>query len=167
MPSKCFSSGNKMTYLLSSPNFNNLGGMLTKHYPRRGILLFKLLEDIKSSFSSLSIDTCESIITYTCGLNHYDTHQARFKKPGSVEADLLKPDFNSINFDEKLNPILNFVNKLTLTPDQITQADVQSIFDAGWDEQAFLDSVYLCAISNCMNCFITGLGIKAENQINQ
>jgi hypothetical protein len=160
-----------MTYLLSSPNFNSLGGMLTKHYPRRGILLFKLLEDIKSSFSSLSIDTCESIITYTCGLNHnglsYDTHKARSEKPGTVETDLLKLDIDSIKVDEKLNPILNFINKLTLTPDQITQADVQSIFDAGWDERAFLDSVYLCAISNCMNCFITGLGIKAENQINQ
>lgn len=158
-----------MTYLLSSPNFNNLGGMLTKHYPRRGILLFKLLEDIKSSFSSLSIDTCESIITYTCGLNHnvlsYGKHKAESNELRTIEAifDPSKPDNNSINVDEKLNPILNFVNKLTLTPDQITQADVQSIFDAGWDEQAFLDSVYLCAISNCMNCFITGLGIKAEN----
>lgn len=96
------------------------------------------------------------------------THIKRdLKKPGTVEADLLKPDINSINVDEKLNSILNFVNKLTLTPDQITQVDVQLIFDAGWDEQAFLDSVYLCAIANCMNCFITGLGIKAENQINQ
>jgi hypothetical protein len=51
-----------MSYLPSSPNLNSFGGLLAK-YPRRGILLFKLLEDIKSSFSSLNKEMIELIIT--------------------------------------------------------------------------------------------------------
>ena len=36
-----------------------------------------------------------------------------------------------------------------------------AIFDAGWDEQAFLESVCLCAIANCMNRFAMGIGTDA------
>jgi hypothetical protein len=60
-----------MSYLPSSPNLGTLAGVLTK-YPRRGVLLFKLLEDIDRSFSPLSKDIRELIITYASALNHYD-----------------------------------------------------------------------------------------------
>lgn len=50
-----------MSYLPSSPDLANVAGLLTK-YPRRGILLFKLLEDIKRSFSPLSKGMRELII---------------------------------------------------------------------------------------------------------
>ncbi|MGZ8163531.1 MAG: carboxymuconolactone decarboxylase family protein [Methylobacter sp.] len=156
-----------MSYLPSSPNLANIAGLLTK-YPRRGILLFKLLEDIKRSFSPLSKAMREVIITYTSGLNQcdfcYNTHKAASVELGVDEAvfDQLKNDIGTANVDEKLKPILSYVKKLTLTPHQITQADAQKIFDAGWDEQAFLDSVCICAIVNCMNRFVTGIGIDAE-----
>jgi hypothetical protein len=39
-----------MSYLPSSPDLGTLAGVLTK-YPRRGVLLFKLLEDIDRSYS--------------------------------------------------------------------------------------------------------------------
>jgi len=52
----------------------------------------------------------------------------------------LKTDIDSANVDEKLKPILHFIKKLTLTPEGITSKDAQHIFDAGWDEQAFLES---------------------------
>jgi len=48
-----------------------------------------------------------------------------------------------------------------LTPGEITSEDTQHIFDAGWDEQAFLESVCLCAITNCMNRFVMGIGADA------
>ena len=60
-----------MSYLPSSPDLNTLAGVLTK-YPRRGVLLFKLLEDIDRSFSPLSKDIRELIITYFSALNHCD-----------------------------------------------------------------------------------------------
>ena len=153
-----------MSYLPSSPDLTNIAAMLGK-YPRRGILLFKLLEDIKSSCSPLNRGMRELIITFTSGLNQcdfcYNTHKAVSEQLGIDEKvfDQLKIDINSAQIDEKLKPVLRYVKKLSLTPDQITQADAQQIFDAGWDENVFLDVIFLCAVVNCMNRFVSGIGI--------
>ncbi|MEQ1484452.1 hypothetical protein [Methyloglobulus sp.] len=157
-----------MSYLPSSPELANIAGLLAK-YPRRGILLFKLLEDIKGGFSPLSKGMRELIITYTSSLNQsepcYNAHKSLSKDLGVDESiyGQLKSDIDSADVDEKLKPILQFVKKLTLTPDQITQADVKPIFDAGWDESTLLDSVCLCAVVNCMNRFAIGIGIDKES----
>ena len=54
-------------------------------------------------------------------------------------------------------------------PDQITQADVNLIYEVGWDERALLDTVRLCAVVNCMNRFTMGVGIgkKAVITVNK
>ena len=156
-----------MSYLPSSPNLNSLGSMLAK-YPRRGILLFKLLEDIMSGCSPLSKEMRELIITYISELNHceffYKAHKEKAKELGIDEVvfDQLQTDISGANIDEKIKPLLYYIKKLTLTPDQITQTDAQRIFDAGWDEQALLDSVEICAVVNCVIRFVSGIGIDFE-----
>ena len=153
-----------MSFLPSSPDLTNIAAMLGK-YPRRGILLFKLLEDIKSSCSPLNRSMRELIITYTSGLNQcdfcYTTHKAVSEQLGIDEKvfDQLKTDIDSAQVDKRLKPVLRYVKKLTLTPDRITQADAQQIFDAGWDENVFLDVIFLSAVVNCMNRFVSGIGI--------
>lgn len=153
-----------MSYLPSSPDLTNIAGLLAK-YPGRGILLFKLLEDIKTSFSPLSSGMRELIITYTSALNKsefcFNVHKALLQEQGIDEVvyEQLKLNIDSANVDEKLKPILHYVKKLTLTPEQITARDVNAIFAAGWDEKAFLDSVCLCAVVNCMNRLAMGIGI--------
>jgi uncharacterized peroxidase-related enzyme len=153
-----------MSYLPSSPDLENIAGLLAK-YPRRGILLFKLLEDIKGCFSPLGKGTRELIIAYTSDLNQsescYKAHKSLFKELGIDESvySELKLDIDSAKVDEKLKPLLRFVKKLTLTPGQITQADVNLIYEVGWDERALLDTVRLCAVVNCMNRFTMGVGI--------
>jgi uncharacterized peroxidase-related enzyme len=153
-----------MSYLPSSPDLANIAAMLGK-YPRRGILLFKLLEDIKSNSSPLDRSMRELIITYTSGLNQcdfcYNTHKAISEQLGIDEKvfDQLKTDIDSAQVDERLKSVLRYVKKLTLTPDRITQADAQQIFAAGWDEDVFLDVIFLCAVVNCMNRFVSGIGI--------
>ena len=42
---------------------------------------------------------------------------------------------------------------------QITQSDAQQIFDAGWDENVFLEVIFLCAIVNSMNRIVSGIGL--------
>lgn len=153
-----------MSYLPSSPDLENIAGLLAK-YPRRGILLFKLLEDIKGSFSPLGKGTRELVIAYTSDLNQsescYKAHKSLIKELGIDESAYgqLKSDIDTANVDEKLKPLLRFVKKLTLAPDQITQSDVNLIYEFGWDERALLDTVRLCAVVNCMNRFAMGLGI--------
>jgi len=152
-----------MSYLPSSPELNSLAGVLTK-YPRRGVLLFKLLEDVGRSFSPLSKESRDLIMTYASALNHChfgdNGHQGKAKASGSHAKliEQLLTDMDSATVDEQLKPILRFVKKLTLNPGDITSEDAQTIFDAGWDEQAFLESVCLCAIANCMNRFAMGIG---------
>jgi AhpD family alkylhydroperoxidase len=113
-----------MSYLSSSPDPNSLASILTK-YPRRGVLLFKLLEDIGRSFSPFSDDGRELIITYASALNHcdfcYNGHQAKSAVLGinDVIIEQLQTDIDSANVDEKLKPVLRFVKKLTLTPGKL------------------------------------------------
>lgn len=150
-----------MSYLPSSPDLSTLASVLMK-YPRRGVLLFKLLEDIDKSFSPLSKDYRELIITYLSALNHCDfCYNAHKTKSTEVIVEQLKTNIDSANVDEKLKPILRFVKKLTLTPSEINDEDTHRIFAAGWNEQAFLDTVCLCAIVNCMNRFVMGIGADA------
>ena len=155
-----------MSYLPSSPDLENIAGLLAK-YPRRGILLFKLLEDIKGSFSPLGKGARELIIAYTSDLNQsescYKAHKPLLKEFGideSVYGQLIL-DIDSAKVDEELKPLLSFVKKRTLTPGQITQADVNLIYEVGWNERALLDTVRLCAVVNCMNRFAMGIGMKA------
>lgn len=152
-----------MSYLPSSPELNSLASILKK-YPRRGVLLFKLLEDIDGSFSPLSKELRELITTYISALNYcdfcYNAHKTKSLALGVNEllVEQLKTDIDTANIDTKIKPILRFVKKLTLTPDEIINEDAQAIFAAGWNEQAFLDTVCLSAIANCMNRFVMGIG---------
>jgi uncharacterized peroxidase-related enzyme len=156
-----------MSYLPSSPDLVNITGLLAK-YPRLGILLFKLLEDIKGNFSPLGKGIRELIIAYTSDLNQsescYTAHKSLFKALGINETvyGQLILDIDSVKVDEKLKPLLSFVKKLTLTPGQITQADVNLIYEVGWDERVLLDTVRLCAVVNCMNRFTMGVGIDKK-----
>lgn len=153
-----------MSYLPSSPDLGNIAELLAK-YPRRGILLFKLLEDIQGGFSPLSKEVRELIIAYTSELNQsgfcYKAYRLLFKEVG-IDESQLKLDIDSAKVDGNLKPILRFVKKLTLMPDEITQHDVNLIYEAGWDERALLDTVRLCAVVNCMNRFALGVGINKK-----
>ena len=157
-----------MLYLPPNPDINSLSDMLEK-YPRRRVLLFKVMEEIMRNLSPFNKQTRQLLFAYTSDLNQcrlsYDYHKAASLASGLDESVFaaLKTDINSAKIDDKLKPILRFIKKLTLTPDQITQADVQQIFDAGWDEHAYFDSVCICAIMNCMNRFVTAIGIDANS----
>jgi len=156
-----------MSYLPSSPDMATLADLLAQ-YPRSGILLWKLLENVKASFSPQDSGMGELLITYISELNQsafcYQTHKRSAMQLG-VEAVVfgqLKADVDRANVETKLKPILHFVKKLTLAPQRISQADVKAIFEAGWDERCFLDAICLCAVVNGMSRLAIGIGIDKE-----
>ena len=65
----------------------------------------------------------------------------------------------------KQPPILAFLKKLTLTPEQINDTDVDPIFAAGWSESDFLDLVCLCSVVNCINRLAIGAGLDRRLNI--
>ncbi len=63
--------------------------------------------------------------------------------------------------DLRMQPVLEFVQKLTVSPNKMTRADVDPIFAAGWDDRAVHDAAAICALFNLMNRLVNGLGIEA------
>ncbi len=82
-----------------------------------------------------------------------------------IEADVfegLMADLETSAVDDKLKPLLAYVGKLTRTPALMTQADVDRVYAAGWEEQALFDAVSVCALFNFMNRIVEGSGIKSN-----
>ena len=65
---------------------------------------------------------------------------------------------DTADVDDKLKPIFKFVKKLTLIPAEITQADADAVFAAGWGEKALHDAIAVCARMCFMQRIVEGHG---------
>lgn len=72
--------------------------------------------------------------------------------------DELLDDIDSASVEPRLKPLLAFVRKLTLTPGDMTQADADAVFDAGWDEKALHDAIAITARMCFMQRLVEGHG---------
>jgi uncharacterized peroxidase-related enzyme len=70
----------------------------------------------------------------------------------------LLDDLDGAPVEPKLKPLLAFVRKLTLTPSDMTQADADAVFDAGWDEKALHDAIAITARMSFMQRLTSGYG---------
>lgn len=141
--------------------------------------LFEIKPDFRESFSAFSEATMrgesafsigerELIAAYTSALNScdycYGGHAAIAKQHGVGENvfDALIDDLELAPVDDKLKPILRYIKKLTLDPYKMLQADADAVFDAGWDEAALADAIWVCARFNMMNRLTLGHGLNAD-----
>ena len=90
------------------------------------------------------------------------THQATAEAFGADESvfGALIDDIDTAPVEENLKPVLRYVKKLTVTPTRMTQADVDAIFEAGWDEKSFHFAIMICGMFNLYNRLLEGYGIK-------
>jgi uncharacterized peroxidase-related enzyme len=72
--------------------------------------------------------------------------------------DKLLDDIDAAPVSEKLRPLLKFVKKLAVTPAEMTQADADAVFDAGWDEHALHDAIAVTARAAFMQRLTQGAG---------
>jgi len=56
--------------------------------------------------------------------------------------------------------MLEYVEKLTLAPSSMTEADVQKLRQAGWTDRDILDIVHVCAYFNFRVRVVDGLGLE-------
>ena len=56
--------------------------------------------------------------------------------------------------------MLEFAEKLTLTPRNMCEQDVQGLRDKGWDDRDILDIVHVCAYFNFRVRVVDGLGLE-------
>lgn len=71
----------------------------------------------------------------------------------------LMTNIDSASVDEPMKPVLRYVRKLTETPNRMTEADAKAVRDAGWNDEALVHAVAVCAYFNQMNRLVEGSGI--------
>ena len=60
--------------------------------------------------------------------------------------------------------MLEYAEKLTLTPAMMTQEDVQKLRDVGWTDRDILDIATVCAYFNFRVRIVDGLGLELSDQ---
>ena len=114
--------------------------------------------------SPLSPGEREMIAAYVVGVAGcayaYAAHTAAAYAWGIEDGliDRLLEEFDTAPVDDRFRPLLRYVAKLTATPTEMTQADADAVFDAGWDEKALHDAIAVCARMNFMCRLVEGHG---------
>ena len=68
-----------------------------------------------------------------------------------------------MNLTKAEHAMLEYVEKLTLTPSLMTEADVQKLRDVGWTDRDILDIVHVCSYFNFRVRVVDGLGLELGN----
>jgi uncharacterized peroxidase-related enzyme len=114
--------------------------------------------------SPLSQGERELILAYAAGVAgctfvyvaHSEVAYAWGIEPGLLDA--LLADLDTARLEPRLKPILAFVRKLTLTPHEMSQADADVVFDAGWNEEALHSATAITARAAFMQRLVEGHG---------
>jgi alkylhydroperoxidase family enzyme len=61
--------------------------------------------------------------------------------------------------DEKQKALLRFIQKVNNDSPQITAADMQPLYAAGWDDEAIYFAITVCALFNFYNRWIDATGV--------
>ncbi len=85
-----------------------------------------------------------------------------------LAVEQVKGDWRQMELTEAERAMLEYVEKLTLAPSSMTEADVQKLRDAGWSDRDILDIVHVCAYFNFRVRVVDGLGLElADWQITR
>jgi uncharacterized peroxidase-related enzyme len=75
----------------------------------------------------------------------------------------VKDDWRDMDLSQAEYAMLEFAEKLTLTPSDMREADVQKLRDAGWTDRDILDIVHVCAYFNFRVRVVDGLGLEVAD----
>lgn len=78
----------------------------------------------------------------------------------------LERDPASATLDDKQRALVGYALKLTLTPERISERDVQELRDAGLSDAAIHDVAAITAYFNFVNRMASGLGVELEKSAN-
>lgn len=152
-----------MPFLKSLPEDAGPPAIFTK-YPDLYGPWSKMSEAMMNGPSPLSQGERELILAYAAGVAgcefvyvaHSEVAYARGIENGLIDVLIKDPDSAAV--EPRLKPLLAFVRKLSLTPGQISQADADAVFAAGWDEQALHDAIAVTARAAFMQRLVQGFG---------
>lgn len=68
-------------------------------------------------------------------------------------------DFRTSPLSDKDKALFAFIEKVNRQSNQIAQADVDEVKQAGWPEEAIYDAITVCALFNFYNRWIDATGV--------
>lgn len=124
----------------------------------------EMSEMMMNGESPLSQAERELILAYAAGaagctfvyVAHSEVAYAWGIEEGLLDKLLEDPD--SAPVESKQKPLLAYVRKLAATPSEMTQADADAVFEAGWDEHALHDAIAITARAAFMQRLVKGHG---------
>lgn len=154
-----------MPFLPSIDPEDKVPHVLSKFLNGTQIPLLEFHQALLRGDSDFTVKERELMAAFVSGVNScqycYGAHAAvakLFGIPEQLMTEIIN-DLDHADIDEKMRPVFRYLKKLTLTPVQMTQADADAVFAAGWSEQALYDAVNVCCLYNFMNRFVEGLGL--------
>lgn len=72
--------------------------------------------------------------------------------------EAVERDWRTAPVDVRLRATLQFIEKLTLRPAELTQADAEHVFAAGVSEAALVDAIHVAALFNMIVRLADSLG---------
>ena len=75
----------------------------------------------------------------------------------------VKDNWRQMELSEAEYAMLEFAEKLTLTPSNMRENDVRKLRDAGWTDRDILDIVHVCAYFNFRVRVVDGLGLEVAD----
>jgi uncharacterized peroxidase-related enzyme len=137
-------------------------------FPEAARPLLQYHEVLLRGESPFSAAEREMIAAYVSSLNNCNYCRAVHSQTAvvlGIQAPAIAKIFSDSGLEHagfRMQPILVFVRKLTLWPGEVTAADAEEIFAAGWDDRALHEAVAICGLFNLMNRLVNGLGVEAS-----
>jgi uncharacterized peroxidase-related enzyme len=142
--------------LMVDPQVGLPGGQLYEHYNLRP----------DSPFSRLQREMVATVVYGIIGAKPcLSTHCEAIRR--LTGDDDLGPEFvqkwPDYPIDAPTRALLRYAKRLTQTPDQITDLDIASLREAGWDDRAIYEATGLVAIFNYIGRFEAASGLPMDD----
>jgi len=73
-------------------------------------------------------------------------------------------DLETSALDEQHKRLFRFIDKVNRSSPQIGPTDIQSLHEAGWDDEAIYYAITVCALFNFYNRWIDASGVHALSE---
>jgi uncharacterized peroxidase-related enzyme len=74
-------------------------------------------------------------------------------------------DWRTAPIPERLRVTLGFLEKMTLSPQDLGPADVAPLREAGLSDEEIADAIHVCAIFNLINRLADAMGWEAQKDV--
>ena len=92
-------------------------------------------------------------------------HAGALRRVGGddLTAEYIQNDWRKADLTQAERAMLEWAEKLTLTPSAMTQDDIQKLRDVGWDDRDILDIAHVSAYFNYRVRMVDGLGLQVSD----